>query len=148
MSKITIKRISQSDNGTFGVMLMDGMPLCVTLEDPWNNNERNISCIPAGRYPCTKHNGTKYKDVWILGGVPDRSAILIHAGNSTDDTQGCILVGRSFNAHTIRDSRNALDYLRAVLPDQFDLEVINEVCPKLTAEPSTFEKLINKIFKL
>jgi len=132
--RIKLHRVHQSDKGTFGA-LVGNAPLCVTLEDPWNNNKRGISCIPAGVYKCVPHNGTKFKDVWILEDVPGRSAILIHAGNSIADTSGCILVGRSFNAHTIASSRNALDFLRAVLPDRFEIEIIDSFAPRAFNEP-------------
>ena len=140
--KITLKRIAQSEKGTFGVLIKDDVPLCVTCEDPWNNNATNISCIPAGEYDCTPHNGAKYSDTWILNKVPNRSAILFHAGNSIQDTQGCILVGRSFNSHTIRDSRNALDYLRTVLSDEFTLKIVDVITPEvfLTGVKSNTDK--------
>ena len=144
MKKVILQRVSYTQNGTFGV-LMDskGMPLCVTLEDPWNNNERNVSCIPTGTYKVVPHDGTKFRDVWRLENVPDRSAILIHVGNSILDTSGCILVGRSFNAHTIRDSNNALGYLKSVLPDRFTIEV-RDTTKAVTSCPflGTMRKLI------
>lgn len=34
--------------------------------------------------------------------VPGRSAILLHKGNISDDTHGCILVGEQFNTVTSR----------------------------------------------
>lgn len=127
--KITLHRIAQSDKGTFGVLVKDNIPLCVTCEDPWKDNAIGESCIPAGTYHCLPHNGTRYKDVWRLMNVPNRSAILIHAGNTIADTKGCILVGRHFGElggyPAVLSSRNALQELRQVLPDDFDLEIIN-----------------------
>ena len=147
---IKLKRIAQTETETFGVLIKDDMPLCVTLEDPWKKNQKNISCIPAGKYKCKPFDGAKFKDVWILENVPNRSYILIHAGNSAVDTQGCILVGRSFNAHTIRDSQNALDYLRAVLPDEFDLFIENHAKPDVFVSPPKpvpfWDELLTKLF--
>jgi len=45
--ELTLKRCASTAKGTFGVLLHDGVPLCVTCEDPWNDNLPNISCIPS-----------------------------------------------------------------------------------------------------
>jgi hypothetical protein len=142
MNEVMLKRVSYTRKGTFGVLTKGGTPLCVTLEDPWEGNERGVSCIPVGRYRVEKHSGTKFKDAWVLKNVPGRTAILIHIGNSIEDTSGCILVGRSFNAHTIRDSRNAMEYLKAILPSVFVLNVV-ECNPSVSAPVSWW----NKAFK-
>lgn len=119
---MTLQRLSYTDSGTTGVLMRGNMPLCVTIEPPWKNNEVGKSCIPVGTYNVHPHSGAKFKNVWEVE-VPGRDAILFHAGNSIYDTTGCILVGRSFNSFTIKDSRNALEYLRTVLPDNFKLIV-------------------------
>lgn len=126
---LTLKRISQSENGTFGVLLKNNIPLCVTLEDPWNDNKKNISCIPNGTYKAFSYNGTKYKNVWILDNVEDRYAILIHQGNTIQDTRGCILVGQRYgeldDKPAVLGSRLALNSLRKILPSHFDIKIIN-----------------------
>jgi hypothetical protein len=125
--KLLLTRCVSSDKGTFGVLSLDNEPLCVTCEDPWNDNKRQVSCIPTGTYECKKFSGLRFKDVWELLNVPGRSAILIHAGNTIDDTHGCILVGRSFShmgkLPSVMQSREALNELRLKLPDTFTLEV-------------------------
>ena len=123
-----LKRVSNTMDGVFGVLLDEQtFPLCVTLEESWLNNQRNISCIPEGTYQVRKYSGTRYKEVWKLDNVPNRSAILIHAGNTEYDTQGCILVGRRFGVlsqkRAILDSRSALTALRQTLPDNFILTI-------------------------
>lgn len=134
--KIVLKRVAQTKKGTFGILLADGVPLCVTLEDPWKDNARNVSCIPEGEYKLKPHNGSKFKNVWILQDVPDRSAILIHAGNTIKDTSGCILVGRSFSANGIRSSKDALNHIRGVLPSNFSINIVN--CYKEKDKPCWF----------
>jgi hypothetical protein len=124
---LKLQRVAQSDKGTFGVLVWDNVPLCVTLEDPWNNNFPNVSCIPAKTYEVKPWNGNKYKNVWEVTKVPGRSAILIHQGNSIKDTEGCILVGESFSTlggmPSITRSLVTLDRLRAILPKEFTLEI-------------------------
>src|SRR5690554_1329961 len=65
----------------------------VTLELPWKNNERRVSCIPTGIYHAIKHTSPKFKESFWLQDVPGRSEILIHVGNFTREIRGCILPG-------------------------------------------------------
>jgi len=127
MVKVTLIRVLSSAIGTFGVLALEGKPICVTAEPPWKDNKPNISCIPEGKYNCAKHTGVKYKNVWALNGVKDREAILLHNGNfSLTDTEGCILVGSSYimGARSgVSDSVKTLDMLRKLLPNEFELEI-------------------------
>lgn len=129
MSDLVLRRTTSSDTGTFGVLSRNGKTLCVTCEDPWNDNRRGESCIPAGRYLCKPFSGAKYKNVWEVTGVPGRSAILIHAGNTIQDTQGCILVGQQLGTvdglPAVVGSRAALEALRLTLPREFWLTVMD-----------------------
>lgn len=125
--EVTLMRIAQGPGGTFGVLKIDGIPFCTTCEDPWNNNAVGKSCIPPGEYECVPHSGQHFKDVWQLLDVPGRSAILIHAGNTIDDTQGCILVGNGFNMFGQRpgivNSKDTLQKLRQILPNKFLIKI-------------------------
>ena len=120
---VKLKRVASSEKGTFGVLHRNNVPICVTLELPWKNNKRNVSCIPAGTYNVIKYNSVKYPDVWQLMDVKDRSYILIHQGNYLEDTAGCILVGSAFSYGDINNSRLAMQKLRRSLPYEFTLEV-------------------------
>ena len=92
-----IIRIEDSKvHGMFGVLLIHKTSFCVTLEPPWKNNEAHISCIPAGRYLCTKYTSQKYPATYQVNSVPGRSLILFHPGNTVDDTTGCIILGQYF----------------------------------------------------
>ncbi len=95
---LTLKRVASTKEGTFGVLIgNDGLPICVTLENPWRDNARNVSCIPFGRYTCRKHLSNKFKiETFYISSVPDRDSIIFHAGNTARDTMGCILTGRFF----------------------------------------------------
>lgn len=123
---IQLLRLTHKANGIHGILTMNGAPLCLTLERPWLDNQRNISCIPPGEYDCVKHYGLKYKNVWRLENVPNRSGILIHQGNSILNTAGCILVGMGIDrGGFISDSQRALDLLRKTLDDEFILNILN-----------------------
>lgn len=124
----TLKRATEVEYGTFGVLLNPlGHPICVTCEDPWNQNQIGISCIPQGTYQCEKYSGTKYKNVWIVKDVPGRTAILIHIGNTHLDTRGCILVGQKFGIvkglPAVLSSGLAMAFLRKTLPNKFTLNI-------------------------
>ena len=125
MDNIIIKRVCSTDKGTFGVLIKNDMPICVTCELPWKNNQAKISCIPEGAYRCKPHTSPKYPDVWEVCGVPDRDAILIHMGNTINDIEGCILVGQSFgilaNLPAVLSSKLAFQRLKEVLPNEFTL---------------------------
>lgn len=126
MSEYVIHRnSSDKHHGTFGVFHINGLPICVTLEETWLNNTPNESCIPEGVYECVKYSGTKYKDVWMVKGVPNRSAILIHWGNTERNTAGCVLVGKYYaqfgDRRGVADSKKTIEMLRKKLPDKFHL---------------------------
>lgn len=92
-------------HGTFGTLeLPDGTSL-VTIECPWQNNQRNISCIPAGEYEMQKHksphNGNRISITSDTLGVTrygpsQRSHILMHKANLVESLEGCIAPGVRF----------------------------------------------------
>lgn len=96
MRSLRLVRISEVDDTTLGVLCIDDRPLFVTLEDAWKNNARRISCIPEGEYVIRRHTSPKFGLCYSVDNVPERSHILIHAGNTAADTNGCILVGLQF----------------------------------------------------
>ena len=124
-----IKRINNHDEGVGGVFLIHNRPFCLTLEETWNDNRKNDSCIPEGTYEVRKYSGTKYKDVWQIYDVPNRSAILIHWGNTDNNTSGCVLAGLEFGVingrMAILRSKEAIEKLRKALPNKFELKITN-----------------------
>jgi hypothetical protein len=89
-------RISLTTNATFGVLLEEDIPFCVTLERPWLGNIKSISCIPDGLYNCKRVQSPKFGDTFEIENVLNRTHILFHKGNLSDDTHGCVLVGEQF----------------------------------------------------
>lgn len=94
--RLTLKRVSLDAQGTYGVLIDGTRPFAVTLERPWLNNERSVSCIPAGQYVCRRVQSPKFGNAFEVTGVPERSHILFHKGNQVEETQGCILVAEQF----------------------------------------------------
>lgn len=90
-------RVGSSPRGTFGVLRHGQVPFVLTLERPWADNEREVSCIPAGQYRCRRIRSPKFGNTYEITDVPNRSNVLFHSGNTLDDTHGCILVGEEFS---------------------------------------------------
>ena len=96
MTNITIIRLEESSQGTLGALRINGRLFCATLELPDKGNAANISRIPPGKYIAAKTRSPRFGETFEVLDVPHRSHILFHAGNTKDDTQGCILLGRKW----------------------------------------------------
>ena len=91
--KLLITRDTYNKTETFGKLFINGLYVCETLELPWLDNQRRISCIPKGVYKVIPRSSAKYKEHLHVTNVPGRDLILIHPGNKAQDTNGCILPG-------------------------------------------------------
>lgn len=124
---IQLIRVATSDQGTFGVLIKDNIPLCLICERPWLENQSDISCIPNGIYQVEAYSSPKFPKAWEIQDVPDRSDILIHNGNTEDQTHGCLIVGNQFgevnNLPAVLNSNVTLYALKRILPDNFTLEI-------------------------
>ena len=129
---LILKRIFQNEHKTLGNLFLfdQGKIICMlkTLELPWKDNQKYISCIPEGTYGIVyPYSGTKYNDVFMLTRVPGRSGILIHAGNYTSQIEGCILPGvlhDDINNDGIKDVKHsgiAMEVLRYYVRQGEDL---------------------------
>lgn len=94
--RVDLIRIEQGEDGTFGVLRLNGRAWCVTLEPPEHDNAKNISRIPRGEYVCRRVRSPRFGVVFEVTDVPGRTHILLHPGNMVSDTQGCVLLGRNF----------------------------------------------------
>lgn len=100
-----IRICEHKEHGTFGVMVYQNAPICPTVELPWKDNKRNVSCIPPNRYlvtPFTRSNGG---DAYLLNDVPGRSSILIHVANMAKELKGCIAPGTGFGSLWIKNTQ-------------------------------------------
>lgn len=126
--KLKIKGRFSHDDCTLGRMSY-GDYQCFTLELPWLNNRKGVSCIPVGIYKCKKIISPSLGECINVENVFGRTYIRIHRGNFTSQIEGCILVGKSIqfinddNIPDVGSSGVAFEGLMAVLPDEFLMEV-------------------------
>ena len=112
---LLILRDTFTDESTIGELFLDGERFCDTLELPWRDNQRSISCIPVGeysvrfRYP--RESATRNYLHLLVKDVPNRDFILIHRGNKSSHSKGCILVGMTSQHNFVGNSRLAMDLL-------------------------------------
>jgi len=92
MSKLLLFRQSHNGVQTQGVIEANGSTFH-SLELPWKDNQRRVSCIPPGVYPLVRHVSPKFGECYWVRNVPGRSEILIHPGNYHTQILGCILPG-------------------------------------------------------
>lgn len=102
MKAATITRVKSTDEGTFGLLEVEGYGWnCRTGELPWHDNHPKTSCIPEGEYICRWINSPKHGPTYQVMNVPDRDMIEIHSANYCGDADcgkkcellGCIALG-------------------------------------------------------
>lgn len=65
--------------------------VCNTIELPWLQNQRNVSCIPEGRYELRMRATAKRGQHLLVLNVKGRDGILIHPANdASKELRGCI----------------------------------------------------------
>ena len=115
MINLLLIRDTFSKESTIGELFINGERICDTLENPWRDNQRNISCIPEGEYPVRlrlpRESASRDYLHLLVEDVENRSYILFHRGNSAKDTRGCILVGLGSQQDVVNNSTLAMDLL-------------------------------------
>jgi hypothetical protein len=110
---LLIIRGTFTEKSTIGKLFINGEVFCDTLENPYINNKRNISCIPEGQYKVrlrlARESASRDYLHLLVQDVPNRDWILFHRGNTAKDTSGCILVGNGREQDAVENSRLAMD---------------------------------------
>ena len=106
--KLTVVRTQFGTDATNGILLVDGIFECFTLEDQYQAVKvMHETCIPEGTYDIKFRTvggfHEKYKKKYQnahygmlhLQDVPNFTYILIHGGNTDEHTSGCLIVGET-----------------------------------------------------
>lgn len=138
--KLLLKRIALRETYTIGKLYIDGTYFCDTCEDKVRdlNKDGDLNdageckiygqtAIPYGTYEITmKVQSPKFSQreaySWCKGylprllNVPHFEGILIHSGNTAEDSGGCILVGENKVTGRVINSMATLKRLMGLLP--------------------------------
>ena len=106
--KLTVVRTQFGTDATNGLLFIDGIFECYTLEDQYQAVKvMHETCIPEGTYDIKfrKTGGfhakysERYKNAHYgmlhIQDVPNFTYILIHTGNTDEHTSGCLIVGET-----------------------------------------------------
>lgn len=99
--KLRLNRKYPKEEYTIGELLIDGKYFCDTLEDRVRDLTKELkiagrTAIPEGEYEIIINISPRFRrKLPRLLDVPGFSGVLIHRGNSAEDTAGCILVGEN-----------------------------------------------------
>lgn len=121
----TLRRSPTVNGATIGELDLGSGRFCYTLEDAIREQAGvqvaawkvpGETAIPAGRYKLAITESARFKrPLPLLLGVPGFSGVRIHPGNTSADTEGCILVGEAVSGASVVRSRVAFDELFARL---------------------------------
>ena len=120
--KLTLKRIALRPTYTIGRLYVDGNYFCDTLEDTvrdldkdgkFHNGEKKVyakTAIPYGTYEIKWTYSPRFKKYTPqLMNVPSFEGIRIHAGNTSADTEGCLLLGENKQVGKVLNSRATIN---------------------------------------
>lgn len=129
--KLLLKRIHFGDTFTVGQLYEDTgyslAPICYTLEDKFREvsgqavkdwKVQNKTAIPRGTYDISITLSNRFKTkLPLLNNVEGFEGIRIHSGNSSENTEGCILVGMTWDGRSdwIGSSKVAMSALMPLL---------------------------------
>ena len=115
--EITIVRSRGTKDFTQGKLSIDGKYFCETLEDEERAVKiKGITAIAVGRYKVIINMSNRFKKLMpLLIKVPNFEGVRIHAGNTHQDTEGCILVGEPKHLGFIKNSALTFRSLMRVL---------------------------------
>ena len=123
---VEVNRIFKASNYTIGELSVNNNYVCNTLEDKVRADGKKVyaeTAIPTGTYTLVLSYSNRFKKVMpeILN-VPNFSGIRIHCGNSSKDTEGCLLVGKwdGKTENWISDSKNSYNKLYPLLEEAFN----------------------------
>ena len=124
--ELILTRIARKAEYTIGRLEDEnGMKVCDTLEPTWRDykgGEMKIprkSAIPEGTYRVVVTKSRRFqKYLPLLVGVPGFEGVRIHSGNTSRDTEGCILVGQNLQVGKVLWSQITLEKLMRLIENE------------------------------
>lgn len=120
--KLTLKRIALRQTYTIGKLYIDDVYFCDTIEDTvrdlnkngkFDNVEKKVhskTAIPYGIYEIKWTYSPRFKKYTPqLMNVPSFEGIRIHAGNTSADTEGCLILGENKQVGKVLNSRATIN---------------------------------------
>lgn len=111
--KLRLERFEFGDTFTIGKFYIDGVFHCFSLEDKVRQGEKvnGQTAIPNGTYSVIIDVSTRFgKQLPHILDVPNFTGVRIHTGNTSKDTEGCILLGQNWTGGDfISNSKVAFD---------------------------------------
>ena len=120
--KLTLKRIALRPTYTIGKLYIDDVYFCDTIEDTvrdlnkngkFDNGEKKVhskTAIPYGTYEIKWTYSPRFKKYTPqLMNVPSFEGIRIHAGNTSSDTEGCLILGKNKQVGKVLNSRATIN---------------------------------------
>jgi hypothetical protein len=134
--KIHVHRFEFKETHTIGKLYINDRYVCYTLEDTVRTpgiKIPSITSIPSGIYKVVIDFSNRFKKKMLhILNVPMFEGIRIHSGNKSDDTEGCIIVGMSWNGGDwVGSSKEALGQVYASCSralesgEEVTLEIVN-----------------------
>ena len=133
--KVKLVRFHHGKDDTLGLLFIDGVFQCFTLEDEYREAKvAGETRIPEGTYLLGLRNFGKHAERYghpmiEIKNVPGFTDILIHKGNTEKDTAGCLLVGMGCglnfagSAYLVESTR-AYDMIYPVLAERIPKEPV------------------------
>ena len=135
--EITVDRFISDSDTTVSRVLIDGNFQCFGLEDEYREEKlAEETRIPSGRYSVrlrtsggfhrrySRRYGAMHRGMLHIQDVPNFTFILIHCGNTDEDTAGCLLVGTDATTQAgemrVNRSRAAYESLYPLVVDAAD----------------------------
>lgn len=122
---ITLIRKVGTKGFTEGKLYLDGVYFCDTIEDEERAKKvQNKTAIPKGKYSVIINMSNRFKKLMpLLLNVPNYTGVRIHSGNTSEDTEGCILVGKKLKDGFVTKSRDTFKLLMKKLEGQKDITI-------------------------
>ena len=135
--RIELVRIAFKSTYTIGKLYVDGKYFSDVLEDVDRGLDSSMSeseilekkvkgqtAIPTGHYAINITYSPKYKRMMpLLLDVKGFSGIRMHSGNSSKDTEGCLLVGKNKKVGMVLESRDTYQRLFKMMEGQKEITI-------------------------